>query len=74
MDYSLLLLGLFLYQLVYKLLDFLCISHGSCASLAILVYSPKKGNMPLLGQGFSSGDRFSDLVLSNCTADCMVGL
>ena len=38
--------------------------------------SPKKGNGLLLDHGFSDGDRFlnSDSVLSNCTADHMVGL
>ena len=35
----------------------------------------KKGNKLLLDHGFSGGDRFSnsDSVLSNFTADCMVG-
>ena len=36
--------------------------------------SPKKGNIPLLDWGFSGGDRFSDSVLSNCTANHMIGL
>ena len=36
--------------------------------------SPKEGNRPFLDHGFSGGDMFSDSVLSNCTADCMVGL
>ena len=38
--------------------------------------SPRKGNRLLLDHGFSGGDSFlnSDPVLSNCTADHMVGL
>ena len=36
--------------------------------------SPKKGNRFPLDCGFSGGGMFSDSVLSNCTADDMVGL
>ena len=52
----------------------------SCGSLVVAVpvihfsASPKKSNRLLLDHGFSGGDRFSKSVLSNCTADCMVGL
>ena len=35
---------------------------------------PKKGNRLLLDYGFSGGDMFFESVLSNCTADHMVGL
>ena len=37
---------------------------------------PKKGNGLLLDHGFSGGDSFSNsnLVLNNCTAECMAGL
>ena len=36
--------------------------------------SPKKGSRLLLDHGLSDGDRFSESVLSNCNADCMVCL
>ena len=36
--------------------------------------SPKNGSRLLLDHGFLGGDRFSESVLSNYTADVMVGL
>ena len=36
--------------------------------------SAKKGNRLLLDLEFLGGDMFSDPVLSNSTADCMIGL
>ena len=36
--------------------------------------SPNKGNRLLSDCGSSGGDRCSDSILYNCTADCMVGL
>ena len=62
-----------------------CISWFTCyfissVSLVVAVLfihfsaSPKKGNRLLLDNGFLGGDMLSDSVLSNCTADCMVGL
>ena len=64
-----------------------CISWFTCCLISHVSFvvvvpvshfsaSPKKGNRLLLDCGFSVGDRVSnsDSVLSNCTADHMVGL
>ena len=51
-----------------------CVSLMVAVSVSHFSAPLKKGNRLLLDCGFSDYDRFSESVLSNCTADCMVGL
>ena len=53
------------------------ISHVSLVVVVLvshLVQSLRRVKCFFLDQGFSCGDRFSESVLSNCTADLLVGL